>query len=210
MLPISGQRILVLLLMLLPAVHCKQGPQPEKTLLPMPGAPLPASGKVIRPTLDKSPMDMIYFPADYPILKMSGKITGDPIARVIYSRPDKDGRVIFGNVVKYGERWRLGANEATEIEFFRDVTIQGKKIRKGRYVLCCIPYADKWTMILNDDLFVWGLKIHASKDLYSFDIPVLASSDIYQALTMEFEPGKDGMQLAMAWDNVRAILAIQY
>ena len=52
--------------------------------------------------MDKSPMDITYFPEDFPVLKMSGKATGDPVARLIYSRPSKDGRVIFGNVVKFG------------------------------------------------------------------------------------------------------------
>ena len=38
-------------------------------------------------------------------------------ARVVYSRPKKEGRTIFGGLVEYGQVWRLGANEATEIEF---------------------------------------------------------------------------------------------
>jgi hypothetical protein len=40
------------------------------------------------------------------------------VARLIYSRPTKNGRVIFGDLLEYGKVWRLGANEATEIEFF--------------------------------------------------------------------------------------------
>src|SRR5438034_11705784 len=58
--------------------------------------------------MDKSPMDIAYYPEDFPVLKMSGKATGEPVARIIYSRPFKDGREIFGNVVKYGTYWRLG------------------------------------------------------------------------------------------------------
>ncbi len=46
-----------------------------------------------RSVLDKSPMDMIYLPDDYPVLKMSGKIKELPVARVIYSRPIKDGKI---------------------------------------------------------------------------------------------------------------------
>src|SRR5688500_12410442 len=85
------------------------------------------------PSLDKSPMDMSYYPASYPVLKIQDKITTQLLARVIYSRPQKTGRVIFGGLVKYGEVWRLGANEATEIEFYKNVRIGGKKISKGRY-----------------------------------------------------------------------------
>src|SRR5689334_10851929 len=51
--------------------------------------------------VDISPMDMSYLPADYPILKMSGKTTKMPVARVIYSRPHRQGRKIFGTLLKY-------------------------------------------------------------------------------------------------------------
>ena len=96
--------------------------------------------------VDVSPMDIAYLPSDYPIMKMTGGAKPLPLARVIYSRPHRQGRAIFGGLIKYGEPWRLGANEATEIEFFQPVTIQNKKIPKGRYVLYCIPQEDKWTI----------------------------------------------------------------
>ena len=77
-----------------------------------------------KPTeLDKSPMDVSYWPSNYPILKLNGKVKSDPIARVLYSRPQKNNREIFDGIVKYGEMWRLGANEATEIEFLKTVKI---------------------------------------------------------------------------------------
>lgn len=158
--------------------------------------------------MDKSPMDVTYFPEDYPVLKMSGKISGDPVARVIYSRPSKDGRPIFGNVVKFGTYWRLGANEGTELEFFRDVTIQGRNVKKGRYILYSVPYERKWTIKLNDDLYTWGLSIHSAKDVYSFDVPVTTSPNIYEVLTMKFEPDENGARLMMAWDSVRTYLPI--
>src|ERR1700754_1637361 len=103
------------------------------------------------PTLDKSPMDMSYYPSNYPVLKIQDKITEPLLARVIYSRPQKSGRIIFGDLVEYGSVWRLGANEATEIEFFSTLKIGGKKIVKGRYTLYAIVNPDTWTMILNKD-----------------------------------------------------------
>src|SRR6187551_3212525 len=73
------------------------------------------------PELDKSPLDISYYPDGYPLLKIQGK-TNDPlVARIVYSRPQKNERKIFGELIEYGKVWRLGANEATEIEFFRDV-----------------------------------------------------------------------------------------
>lgn len=158
--------------------------------------------------VDKSPMDISYFPVNYPQLKMTGQDKNPPIARVIYSRPFKDGRKIFGFLQKYGEVWRMGANEATEIEFFRDITIYGKKVAAGRYILYCIPYENKWTIILNNDLFTWGLKIDASKDVFKIDVPVEKLTAPFEALTIVFETAKNGTNLIMAWEDVKASLPI--
>lgn len=160
--------------------------------------------------IDKSPLDMSYYPDEYPKLKMSGKAQEPAVARVIYSRPKKDGRVIFGNVLKYGSIWRMGANEASEIEFFKDVTIQNNLIKKNRYVIYCIPYENKWIIILNDDLFIWGLKIDSSKDAYKFEVPVLKSGYPMEYFTMGFEKKDTGINLVMAWDSVRTMLPITY
>lgn len=163
-----------------------------------------------QPGLDKSPMDMSYFPVDYPKLKMTGSIHEAPVARVIYSRPQKNNRIIFGDLVKYGSIWRLGANEATEIEFFRDVNITNKKVAKGRYVIYCIPQENNWTLVLNSDLFTWGLKIDSTKDEYKFNIPIAKTRFPYELFTMEFEKAGKGMQLNMEWDSVKASLPITW
>ena len=166
--------------------------------------------KAVQLGLDKSPMDMSYYPVDYPKLKMSGNVTEPLIARVIYSRPQKDNRVIFGDLIKYGSIWRLGANEATEIEFFKDVIINNQKVQKGRYILYCIPYENKWTLVLNNDLFTWGLKIDTSKDVYKFTIPVAKTRFPYEVFTLEFEKANKGAQLNMEWDSVKAVLPIKW
>jgi len=161
-------------------------------------------------TVDISPMDISYFPVNYSQRKMTHDISAPPIMRVIYSRPHKGGRVIFGNIVKYGERWRLGANEASEIEFYQNVTIQDKKVNAGAYVVYCIPYQDKWTIILNNDLYTWGLKIDSTKDLMQFDIPVKKTSVDFEYFTMVFQPIPDGAELIMAWDDTEGRLAINF
>jgi len=160
--------------------------------------------------IDISPMDMSYFPVDYPKRKMAHDITTPPVVRVIYSRPHKQGRVIFGSLQKYGEPWRLGANEATEIEFFQNVTIQGKKVNAGRYIIYCIPYENKWTIILNNDVYTWGLKIDSTKDLMRFDVPIKKTSLNFEYFTMVFQPITNGAELVMAWDFTEARLPINF
>lgn len=163
-----------------------------------------------KPTdLDKSPMDMSYWPANYPILKMSGKAKDVPIARVIYGRPLKSGRDIFGGIIKYNELWRLGANEASEIEFFKNVKIDGKSIPKGRYTLYCIPTEKKWTLILNKDNFCWGnFSYDAKKDLLRTDIDINRHTENTEAFTIFFEEMKNGAQMIILWDDLKAGLPI--
>ena len=159
--------------------------------------------------VDKSALDVTYFPANYPILKMNGKAKDLPVARVLYSRPLKTNRSIFGGIVKYGELWRLGANEATEFEVFKNVKVSGKVVPKGRYTLFCIPYENKWTIIINKDNFSWGsFTYNQKKDLMRVDIPVQASEENAEALTMYFEEKGTGANLVMMWDNVKASLPI--
>lgn len=160
--------------------------------------------------VDVSPMDMAYFPTDYPIKKMNAGDNSLPLARVIYSRPHLGGRKLFGNLVKWGQPWRLGANEATEIMFFRPATIQGKKIRAGQYSLYAIPHEDRWTIVFNSNLYSWGLKFDAEKDVFRFDIPTLSKPQSVEHFTMAFEQTATGATLIMAWENTEARLPIQF
>ncbi len=160
--------------------------------------------------VDISPMDMIYFPVDYPVLKMSGKNVPDLVARVIYSRPHREGRKIFGGLLKYGEVWRLGANEATEIELFKRITIQGKTVQPGRYVLYCIPSQDKWIVVLNKNVFSWGLSFPQEDDINRFEIPVETLNASTEFFTMFFEPTKKGANLVMTWDEILTRLPLQF
>ncbi|HEX7846152.1 MAG TPA: DUF2911 domain-containing protein [Chitinophagaceae bacterium] len=161
------------------------------------------------PPVDKSPMDISYFPVNYPVLKIQDKTTGPLIARVLYSRPMRDRRTIFGGLVEYGKLWRLGANEATEIEFFKPVRINGKRIHKGRYTLYAIANENSWTIIVNKDTDTWGhFKYDIKKDVVRIDVPVQKMSEPLESLAMTFEKTATGMQLVIAWDNIKVAVPI--
>ena len=168
-------------------------------------------------SIDKSPMDMSYFPEDYPKEKMISANTGNPAARVIYSRPQKNGRVIFADslvtknfIQHYGLEWRLGANEATEIEFFKPVTIRGKKFSAGRYVIYCIPYPDKWKIIFNSNLFSWGLHMDKTKDLSEIELPVTKTHTETEFFTMLFQKAAYDCDLLMVWGNIKIIMPVHF
>lgn len=163
------------------------------------------------PPVDKSPMDMSYYPVGYPVLKIQDKLTDtDPlVARVIFSRPQKNGRKIFGDLLEYGKVWRLGANEATEIEFYQNVKINDTKIKKGRYTIYCIPYADKWTIIINKETDTWGsFKYDTKKDILKVDVPVQKQTESIDNFVMAFEKATSGINLIIAWDDVKVSLPI--
>lgn len=163
------------------------------------------------PPVDKSPMDMSYYPANYPVLKINDKITESLGARVLYSRPQKGGRTIFGGLLKYGEVWRLGANEATEIEFFKHVRFAGKKINKGRYTLYAIVNETNWTIIINKETDTWGaFKYDATKDLVRKEVPVQKTDVPFESLAMAFEKSSTGFNLIVAWDNVKVSIPFTF
>jgi hypothetical protein len=82
--------------------------------------------------------------------------------RIVYSQPYKrDRNNIFGAadtkpVVPFGERWRLGANEATEITVTKDVMVLGKKLAAGTYSMFATPGADTWKLHFNSTLGLSG------------------------------------------------------
>ena len=161
------------------------------------------------PEIDKSPMDVSYYPGNYPILKIQNKAAEPPAARIIYSRPQRQGRKVFGELVEYGKVWRLGANEATEIEFYKEVKIGGTKVAKGRYTLYAIVTENNWTMIVNKDTDIWGaFKYDPKKDVLRTDITPQKTDDVAESMSMWFDKTNNGCILNIAWEQVKASLPI--
>ncbi len=162
---------------------------------------------------DQSPMDISYCPSEYPQRKLAGTISNDPlIARVIYSRPHKKKRVIFGegenSLCRYGSPWRLGANESTEIEFFNPVSIGSNQIPPGKYVMYAIPFAHKWVLALNTNVYSWGLQIDSTKDIFRASFPVEKQQPALEDFTIIFETSGKLANMIMAWDDVKVVVPI--
>ena len=159
--------------------------------------------------IDKSPMDMSYYPVNFPVLKIQNKATEPPFARVTYSRPQKNGRKVMGELVEYGKVWRLGANEATEIELYKDAQVGTNKIKKGRYTLYALPENgkenDKWTIIFNKEMDTWGaFQYDQKKDLCRIDVKSERNTEMAEAFTMMWEKNSQGgANLIFAWDDFK-------
>lgn len=161
------------------------------------------------PPMDKSPVDISTYPATYALMKVQDKSTEPIAARVIYSRPQKSNRVIFGELVEYNKVWRFGANENTELEFFKDVKINNVKIKKGRYSVFAIPAEDKWTIILNKDLNTWGsFKYDMNLDVLRVNVPVQKTTETAEEFYIYFDKTSTGFSMNAGWDNVKISLPV--
>lgn len=156
--------------------------------------------------LDKTPMDMAYYPDDYAHDRKfaPAKIgTDKAMVRVTYNRPFKNGREIFGKLVPYGKVWRAGANEAPEIKFYQDVTIGGKKVPAGNYALLTIPNEKEWTIILSSDVDQWGAySYNEALDVVRVNVPVQKAESALENFSIQFAK-KDAKNTTMyiGWDT---------
>lgn len=144
--------------------------------------------------LNKSPMDAASYPNHW---KKSEKIV-----KVIYSRPQLKGRKL-SRLIKKGKVWRTGANEATEITFYKDVFFGGKPVKAGTYSLFTIPNEDEWTIILNKDLNVWGSFFYKKdKDIARVKGSISTIRKPIEAFSIGFDGKKEDFSMYLGWGNV--------
>ncbi|MDN6280893.1 MAG: DUF2911 domain-containing protein, partial [Psychroflexus sp.] len=142
--------------------------------------------------LDKSPMDAV----------IARNEDNSSLVRIIYSSPQKRGREIFGGLVPFGELWRTGANEATEITFFEDINFNGKHVLAGTYSLFTIPGKEKWTVIINKITNAWGtFDYEKSKDVVRIETPANQTAATVEKFSITFRSTNNGTNLLMGWDD---------
>ncbi len=152
------------------------------------------------PNLDQSPHDIVYFR----INKIS-----PPTIKVLYGRPQKKGRDVFGDLVPYHKIWGVGANEATEIKFYTDVIFGDQKVNVGTYVLYAIPDEKEWTLILSSNLDVWGTKEYEPKyDVARIKVKVSRAESV-EAFSIGFKDKKKYIKMTLAWDTTRISVPIK-
>ncbi len=136
----------------------------------------------------------------------------DSYAKVTYCQPRKRGREIFGKLVPYGEVWRTGANEATEITLTRDVFVNDTLLAAGTYSIFTIPGVTSWTIIFNKDLGLWGSYNYNPKmDFMRLRIPVQdTGSETYESFTIQFDQRNSVADLLLLWDKTKISIPFQF
>lgn len=134
---------------------------------------------------------------------------------IIYSRPSVKGRMIFGSeadgaLQPYGNYWRLGANEATEISVSKDITFNGMPLKAGKYSLYAIPGAESFQIGVNSETGIWGAaEPDYSKDLYVTDVPVTKLITPVEQFTTRIEKGTDSdAVIYFEWSDVQLIIPV--
>jgi hypothetical protein len=131
---------------------------------------------------DRSKLTTRASPHDSTLLALGG----DTIT-VCYARPAKRGRPVMGELVPYGEPWRLGANEATAIHVPFRATIARVAVDSGWYSLYAVPGPREWRIVVNRDVQRWGIPIDDSvrtHDVGSGIVPVQAVKNTVEDLTI--------------------------
>jgi len=147
------------------------------------------------PPLDGSPMDVAYFRANR---------NAPAMIKVFYSRPQLKGRDL-STLAPNDKVWRTGANEATEIHFFQDMNFGGKMVKAGRYSLFTIPGDKEWTIILNNDLDVWGAFTYKQdSDVLRVMAPASKGNESLEAFAITF----DDSNMYLGWGTTKVTVPV--
>lgn len=125
---------------------------------------------------------------------------------VDYSRPNKNGRLIFGGLVPFDKPWRTGANQPTKIKTSAPVKLGEKEVPAGEYVLYTIPSANEWTLVLSKNLKAQALADHKPEDEVARVTakPLLALAAPAETFTIGFEDLRaNSAILYLEWDKTR-------
>jgi len=156
------------------------------------------------PRLDVSPMDAAAYPSDWK--------NSDKLVKIFYGRPQLKGRSLssLAQVTDKGV-WRTGANEASEITFFKDVLFGGKTVKAGTYTLFTIPGEKEWTLVLSTVRNVWGHYTYDEKDdILRVPGQVSESEETIEAFSIVFSQAeKNVVMMYMGWGNTVVSVSLE-
>lgn len=150
--------------------------------------------------LDQAPTDIAY---------LRKNSVSKPLVKVVYSRPSKKGEAVFGDQIPYGEIWRTGSNEATEVKFYRDLKFGNKLVKAGTYILHTIPGEKEWTIILNSNTDTWGAFFYdESKDVARIKVPIKKIEEL-DVFSIDFRKNFRRTFMVLAWDSTQIDIPLE-
>ena len=131
-----------------------------------------------------------------------------------YSRPSIKNRKYFednSDLAPIGKLWRTGANAATRLHFTDFVTIGGKDLDSGTYVLYTIPGINQWTIIINKGITNWGTDGYTeTADVVRFTTPAYTiNTQPRESFTMQFGNIKpESCEMYLMWGKTVVVVPI--
>ena len=139
---------------------------------------------------------------------------GDLKVEVVYHRPYKRDRLIFGPaedkaLVPYGQYWRLGANAATTFETSQEIAFGGRKLAAGKYRLYAIPEADHWVVVLNEEAGKFGYsEPNYDKDIMRINAIAAQLLTPVDPFTIDIVEDGESLTLHMRWDTTAVAIPL--
>ena len=128
---------------------------------------------------------------------------------VVYSRPAKRGREIFGALVPYDKIWRTGANEATEFHTNKALNFNGQTLPAGNYSVWTQPGPHTWKVFINSSIPEWGIDDNGiadrnpDTDVINVDVASELVPETAELFTLKVEKMDSVYHLILSWDNTK-------
>lgn len=155
---------------------------------------------------------------------------GDTYVKINYGRPYTRGRQIFGAntdsttfLVPFGQIWRTGASESTEITVTGPVTMAGNALAAGTYSIYTEPGPEEWVIHISPQLGLDGTGIfdagagvftpnvyQPENDVFAFTVPVhtLGEDETVDQFTISLEENPSGVDMIMRWERTEVRVPI--
>jgi len=152
---------------------------------------------------------------------------GDTYVKVTYGRPYLRNRQIFGTNTEettflhpYGELWRTGANEATEITTTGSLRIAGNALAAGTYAIFTEPGATAWVIHFSPQLGLDGTGrldeagnftpdvYDPGQDVLVVTVPATILEEPAEQFTISFDKTAGGTHLVLQWEKAEVRIPI--
>lgn len=148
----------------------------------------------------------ITFAQKSPRKQTSGKV-GDVAVTIDYGAPSVKERTIWGELVKFDEVWRAGANENTTFSFDKDIKIGKNTVKAGKYGFFIIPSEKKeWVIILNSKNDAWGANAYKQEeDILRMNV----KPDYMDSNQEELDYAIGEEEIIIKWAKVKIVIPVQ-
>jgi hypothetical protein len=121
-------------------------------------------------------------------LNRSTAHSGPAWMQIDYGQPHARGRTIFGDLVPYGQVWRLGANLATHLTLDLNAAIGDLALPAGTYTLYLLPTESGAELIVSRQLRQWGTEYDARHDVGRVPMTQRNLPEVVESLVITLEP----------------------